>query len=974
MATEKLSAGVFVEEIPSSVQVVQAVSTSNVGAVGFTPKGPTEEATLVTSFTQFTDKFGSFTPNGLLPLQMAAFFANGGKRAFINRVVPSDAVEAEGYLESQILDQQIEAGDGGTAVFTEAAPQTADLTVNGGDTPIVPGTWQVRWRAAATPVTAQTLRNRADSANVALVNGTAKYEARIAAGSIPSLDSELDAVVPGTATLVWNPDGVGDRSLALNTVQTGTITVTNVQGTKVVFDHRTGLLSVFFATTDIPGAGATGNLRLTFTPATATFVAGDSGVTGGALKDITNRGLAFAKGTITTVAKASLIDGETFTISDGTTAVVFEFDDNGVTTPGNVPILLGSLVTADDVRDAIVTAVTGVPDFNVSAISGGAATVTLSNDFPGTTGNVAITDTVANVGFTHTGMAGGANSTLTYDTGAYSITFDSTAIPHNLARILASYKNDAWQVKPLAPGLWGNDLRIAVTGSASSQVTATGLFTKFNINILQRNSVNTSTFDIKETYEDLVFDDPTSPSFFADVLNELSDLVSIVEPGADVAIGQLQTSARSQVVAGGDESSGGKTITATLGDKPAKKRTVVISFTGVSSGVLTVTDDGNGNLIGAVDATGNNAITYGSTTVAPTIDVKLSEAIKAGTLVTVAYYSGPAETTHTETLGDTSKKVFKAAVVRSWLAGTDGTFTSGTYGRDQISNPALQPTKEGVYALDLVEELMQVIVPDFVGNTTITGDLIDMAESHALSASGGDRFLIIQPPKGLNAQQAVDWLRFDLNRQTKWAACYWPHVKVADPLSPIGAPVVVPAVGHIAGIYARTDATRSVGKAPAGTVDGKLNFLLGLETNPGLDDRNLVYPANINPLISSSATGLAVWGSRTIASVAEQEWRQVNARRTFMFVEKSIYNSTFWVAFENNGPSLWDKLKTQINGFLKAQFDIGLFAGKTPAQAFFVICDSTNNDPNSNTVNCRIGLATNKPAEFVVFEFQQVTV
>ena len=119
---ELLSAGVFVEEVPSQISVVQGVSTSNLGIIGFTKAGPTNDPTLVTSFEQFTKIFGSLDPNTFMGLSVAAFFSNGGRRAFVNRVVPSDSLLAEAWLNSKIYHQELATGDdAGTPTFAKTS-------------------------------------------------------------------------------------------------------------------------------------------------------------------------------------------------------------------------------------------------------------------------------------------------------------------------------------------------------------------------------------------------------------------------------------------------------------------------------------------------------------------------------------------------------------------------------------------------------------------------------------------------------------------------------------------------------------------------------------------------------------------------------------------------------------------------------------------------------------------------------------
>lgn len=143
-----------------------------------------------------------------------------------------------------------------------------------------------------------------------------------------------------------------------------------------------------------------------------TFAAETSGLAAWFLTNVDDGTGAAAVGTITTVAKASLLDNETFVISDGITSKTFAFHVTGAYAPvaGQVEVDVTAAVTASDVRDAIITAITGVASFFVTAASGGAALVNLTNDSVGTAGNVAITDTVANAGFTHTGMAGGVDA------------------------------------------------------------------------------------------------------------------------------------------------------------------------------------------------------------------------------------------------------------------------------------------------------------------------------------------------------------------------------------------------------------------------------------------------------------------------------------------------------------------------------------------------------------------------------------
>ena len=388
-------------------------------------------------------------------------------------------------------------------------------------------------------------------------------------------------------------------------------------------------------------------------------------------------------------------------------------------------------------------------------------------------------------------------------------------------------------------------------------------------------------------------------------------------------------------------------------------RSVSLSYTDSTGTARTITDDGAGALTGDVDPAGTNTIDYDT----GAIDVDTLYVMQGGTLAVVDYYAEAAETLHVEDFADSTN---------GYTAGSDGTFTSLTYGRNQVSSPTLVPTLSGMYALDRVDALMQVILPDFVGDLTIQGDLLDYVDGRPTVAPGADRFAILNVPSGYTAQQDVDWFRYTVLRFSRYAALYAPWVKLADPnLS--NRVVLFPAVGHIAGIYARVDSTRNVSKAPAGTPDGSLAFLSALEVAFSKGERDVLQPAKINPLREDAAVGRCVWGTRTISN--ESDWIYVPVRRMFMFIERSIYNATQWSVFEPNGPQLWLRLKTQISGFLGQLFTEQYFAGATPAQAFQVKVNADNNPPvvvDAGQTIVDIAVAPLKPAEFIRLRFTQL--
>lgn len=845
---ELLSPGVFIEEVPSSAQVIQAVSTSNMGIVGMAYRGPVDEATLVTSYPDYERTFGGLIRDSRMGLTVAAFFANGGARAYISRVVRSDACLANAQIQSLTTEQVLDEGDGATTAMS-ATGATSVLKDNLGASPIVPWAGSIKTRTAETPVIGETAKQRDGLTDLQTTSGVLKYEGRIDPIGLPTFDPGLDSVVRGTVTIKFTVSA-SPVSMVFTVGTSSIVQATpTVNGSTGILDHRTGRFSMLLNVLDDPDSAV--DVTVDYTPGSAV-----------------------------------------------------------------VDLVLGTLLAAGqiDVTGAGLTAGGGI----------------------------------------------GNGSDITVNDGAWELDF--VAAPANKMPILITYKINAWDITPVSKGVWGNDLRVVVTGNPNYYTGSTGLYTRWDVDVYLRDPT-LLTYSLVESYEELDFDDSTSAYYFPDVVNDLSEFIIIAEPGGDEAPGQLQTVARWQVLAGGDEAAA-VAIVATLGGSPIKERTVSIAWVDSTGTAKTITDDGDGNLTGAVDASGINTIVYATGVISFTPAAN----IQGDSLMVATFYSAGSETTHTEDVGDTTK-----AYIDSTLSPVKDYYNEGCEGtaalsRSDVSDPTtLETPQRGMYALDQVDEIMQVVIPDFESDVLVIGDELDWAERKL------DKYIILTTPVGKTAQKAVDWYRYSLGRYSKFAAIYWPWVKVADPLSNNRA-VLFPALGHIAGIYARTDIVRNVGKSPGGTVDGQLRYLVGLERVTTKGDRDTVYQNKINPLISSPQTGNAVWGVRQIS--LESEWRYINARRLFMFLEKSVYNATFWIVFENNGPGLWTRIKLQLSGFLNNLFNEGYFAGTKPDEAYFVICDETNNPQSSidaGMVIIDIGVAPNKPAEFVRFRFQQKT-
>lgn len=204
--------------------------------------------------------------------------------------------------------------------------------------------------------------------------------------------------------------------------------------------------------------------------------------------------------------------------------------------------------------------------------------------------------------------------------------------------------------------------------------------------------------------------------------------------------------------------------------------------------------------------------------------------------------------------------------------------------------------------------------------------------------------------------------------RSPWAACYFPHSVVRDPFS--GERVVTSPSGHVAGIWARTDLTRGVHKAPANEV---VRGALGLTYAVTREEQALLNPAGVNCLRYFPGEGILVWGARTLDAEAS-EWRYLNVRRLFNMLKESIAEGTRWMCFEPNDYSLWRSIHRDISAFLLRVWRDGALFGRTPEEAFFVKCDEETNPPevrDAGQVVALIGVSPVKPAEFVVFKLSQ---
>ena len=280
--------------------------------------------------------------------------------------------------------------------------------------------------------------------------------------------------------------------------------------------------------------------------------------------------------------------------------------------------------------------------------------------------------------------------------------------------------------------------------------------------------------------------------------------------------------------------------------------------------------------------------------------------------------------------------------------------------------------RTGFAAFEAIEEITMVLAPDLL--TAHRQGLIDTEGVVAVQTAlvshcelMGNRMAILDTPAGLDAQSASTWRETTTNIDSKFAVMYWPWIQILDPS--VGHDVYFPPSGHVAGLWGRNDDTRGVFKAPANEV---LQGATGLELSVTRGEMDMLNPEGVNSIKSFPGRGIRVWGGRTLSSDAE--WRYVNVRRYFNYLEESILQGTQWCVFEPNDERLWGRIRRTITAFLVNEWRSGALFGEKAEQAFFVKCDGTNNTAetiDAGMVVVEIGVAPVKPAEFVIFRLSQ---
>jgi hypothetical protein len=286
--------------------------------------------------------------------------------------------------------------------------------------------------------------------------------------------------------------------------------------------------------------------------------------------------------------------------------------------------------------------------------------------------------------------------------------------------------------------------------------------------------------------------------------------------------------------------------------------------------------------------------------------------------------------------------------------------------------------KTGIRSFDLKNDGTILLIPDRP-TAVVHGAMVEYCEI----TRANQVVALLDPPSGYDAEGIVDYventaLLLNLSEQ---AVIYWPQIKIANPNKAVygsSETLVVPPSGHIAGMWSRTDGARVGGvyDPPAGIVKGILLGAAGFETDEVLEEsrRDIVYPKRINPITKHRGQPIAVDGARTLKSTGNFPF--VSERRGVNYIVQSVQDGIQFARLRNNDDQLREQVDRTIVGFLLRQMNVGAFRSRIPSKAFQVeVSRALNPDSEifAGKLNVRIGLATQKPAEFIVITISQDT-
>ncbi|MBS0643113.1 MAG: phage tail sheath subtilisin-like domain-containing protein [Proteobacteria bacterium] len=990
---ERLTPGVYVEEKSGGVRPIQGVSTSTVGFIGVAPRGIPNVATFINGFGAYQRLFGPHQRGeaGFLAQAVDSFFEAGGRRAFVVRVVPQNALQGASLpLRARAADAWGQQRDvlQFNAIGVGAWANSIRIHVES----------STSFQDAAFAVRVESVENGKSQTLERFDNVRMDPESEDYVGTVIN-DTSRYITVTDLLQVAFDADPqtvppLPERAAELLTrPASGPYTVP--EGARIEFRWRDNaaagsddhLVPVTFDNAAVTAAGGSfSNGRATLTaqqlgqiltaalgsgyrvtvPQAPAQVASNNGpfnTTGGTQSVVQIDGAA--TNLVYTAASAATMDlgagpfgglaaGQTLTLTvDGGTPQSYNLqagDIGGGGTPAELAVVLNREFT-------------GIQAF----VAG--ANLTVRTDRRGASSTLAITGSAA-AGLGSPGAQAGAGNVA-----------DPAAVtPQELAAVFNT---------TLGAGA-AFEARVQ-----DSHVVFTQINTAASHTIQWVSDPGPATIVADTT----LHTGPAIPAAGAQVsiqpavATRAYRVIRTPAPGGSFAAGGT---ARTVAVA---VTSGGNTETFQVAIPQNETRTptaLAEAFTAVIDGAPANTFHLEAVAAGdtVVFSTGRVA---GGVTIAATVNgaaIWAGEQGRAGAAGTVVDSQSAVEISASEPFRPGVARVLNTLLATPRATGLD---------QDSALDPNLRPNLTEDTPLRLLggtDGSGEVGVPEYTGDVTPTGQrtgmrAFDTADINILVMPGrndpgfvsaasaycdlNDVFLILDGVGSIDREFSAgtdDVRQFveSLPARSNNAAMYYPWVRVPDPVGVGRNPTrFVPPSGHMAGIFARTDNTRGVWKAPAG-IESTVSGAIALQHDLLDADQDLLNPIGLNCIRQFPGTGIISWGSRTLA--ADPQWRYVPVRRTALFLKQSVKRGLKWAVFEPNDATLWEQIRTNIDAFMRGLFRQGAFQGATPDEAFAVQCDRETNPQelvDQGIVTARLAFAPLKPAEFVVIEISQKT-
>lgn len=322
-----------------------------------------------------------------------------------------------------------------------------------------------------------------------------------------------------------------------------------------------------------------------------------------------------------------------------------------------------------------------------------------------------------------------------------------------------------------------------------------------------------------------------------------------------------------------------------------------------------------------------------------------------------------------DVLVDNLSSIMSNSKVKSWLSefslpAVPETFEEETITLSGGSDGDELVDADYVEALKMADSLSDLTLVAIPGQCSkdVDAALLSYCDEH-------DLFPMIDMPIGSTVDEAKKY-RKEINAWT--GALFYPWGKMNDPLT--NSLKVVPAVGHMMGLYARTIESQGIHKAPAG-VSANVRGFVELETVLSSQDVGELNGVGVVCIMSRSNSGIVSWGARSLNSV-DSDMKYVTDGLINLNLKKSLYAGTEFAVFEPNTDLLRASVVSACTGLLETMRKNGTLKG-TKEEAYFVTCDGTNNTDETiaeGFLYIDIGYAPVKPAEFVIIRLAHTIV